>query len=533
MKSFKKLFLSGLLTMMCGMLLLTSCSKSSDLASYIPNDAFVVANVDMNTLWDRIDVDNIDNIAFVKLARQELRSENPKLAELIDNIIKDPQSTGLNLKSEVAVYASPTSNANMLFVMHKASKFEKFLEEYAKSENTTISIDKEDDYKVVSLEGKKVLAFNSDVALVCFNFDNPEFKMNVMKKYSLAKNKNYKEYWKNHGEVSVWVNFGEIYRMAKMFGGDELFAKTGMPQEMIDAFKEGSVSLNLIFDKGVMRFVGETQGIDAKVLEAYMQKFNDDLVKYMPEKSYMAFSYAYNMEMLVKMLENMKDDIDLNEKVVGNKTVKDVIQCFNGSIVASIFDWVANKETSVMPMLAIAADIKDAATLKQIIAEAGLTQKDGLYMVPDFGMGVEVYVALTDKVLYLTNSEAAAKQFLAGGYSNSMKDISKKIKEGNYIYADLNINRYPEVVVKLIPASIVKLLSGYFDYAEALVTGKTSGEWDFYLADKKENSLLYTLHFIDQHLMDLGNLADMLPKAYTSFPEVDEIQQEGADTVIF
>lgn len=504
MKSFKKLFLSGLLALSCGMLMLTSCSKSSDLAKYIPDDAIVVVNADMNTLWEKIDVDNIDNIAFIKMARQELRSENPKIAELVDNIIKDPTAAGLNLKKDVSFYVT-MQGSSMLCIMDKSSKFEEFLQDFAQSQGVKVEIVKEDGYKVVSIDGSDLVVFNNKVAVVG---QNPDISLKLDKKNSMLKNKNYSAYWKNHGELSAWVNMGKVLDLANMFGGDAL---KGMPREAVNAMKEGSFSFNIIFDKGVLRLAFETQGIDPKIWKDYEQKFNADLIKYMPEKSYLAFSVPVKMEQLVKALESSTDDIDLNEKIVGEKTVKDLLLSFDGSFVASVFDWVANKETSVMPMIAMAADVKDAATLKQMLGEAGMTQKDGLYVVSDFGIGFEIYIALTDKVAYLTNSDAAAKQFLAGGYKDGMKEIAKKVKEGNYVYADLNLKHYPQSVTSLIPEGIVNLLSGYLDYTEARNTSKTAGEWDFYLADKKENSLLYTLHYIDQHLVELGNLAEMIP----------------------
>ncbi len=523
MKSFKKLFLSGLLALSCGMLMLTSCSKSSDLAKFIPDDAIVVVNADMNTLWEKIDVDNIDNISFIKLARQELRSEDPKIADLIDNIIKDPTATGLNLKKDVSFYVT-MQGSSFLCVMNKASKFEDFLQDFAQSQGEKVEITKKDGYKVASIDGIELVVFNNDVAAMG---QNPDISLKLDKKNSMVKNKNYNEYWKNHGELSCWLNMGKVLDLANMFGGDVL-KESGAPQEIINAMKEGSYSMNLFFDKGVVRLAFEMQGVDPKVWKDYEKKFNADLIKYMPEKSYIAFAAAVNMEQLVKAFENSKEDIDLNEKIAGDKTVKDLLLSFDGSFVISVFDWVANKETSVMPMFAIATEVKDAATLKQMLGEAGLTQKDGLYVVPDFGMGVEVYIALTDKVAYVTNSDAAAKQFLAGGYKDGMKDIAKKAKEGNYIYADLNLKHYPQAVTSLIPEGIVNLLSGYLEYTEALNTSKTTGEWDFYLTDKKENSLLYTLHYIDQHLVELGNLAEMFPSPVSDV-EVEDLAVTDED----
>ena len=217
------------------------------------------------------------------------------------------------------------------------------------------------------------------------------------------------------------------------------------------------------------------------------------------------------------MLSNMKDAVDINEEIADNITVKDLLQSLNGSVLVSLFDIVQMDESSVVPMLAIAADVNNAATIKNLLAKLGLTQQDGLYVIPDFGLGTDAYIALNDKAVYLTNSKEAANQFLAGGYKNGMKNVAQKVKKGNFFYADLNVNHYPAPIVKLIPSNIVTLLGGYFDYLECGAISSTSAECTIHLVESKENSLLFTLHYIDKNLVELANLAESLEEEVDSY----------------
>ena len=89
----------SLLVALLAVVTLASCSKGVDMGKYIPKDALYVLDFDMDELWDKADLDNIDQISFVKLGRQELRSENPWAADLVDAILKDPTATGLNLNA--------------------------------------------------------------------------------------------------------------------------------------------------------------------------------------------------------------------------------------------------------------------------------------------------------------------------------------------------------------------------------------------------------------------------------------------------
>jgi len=517
MKPMKKTMRLMMSVLACGLLLLTSCSKSAKLAAYIPDDAFMVVNVNAVDLMQKMDVENIDNISFVKLARQELKSEDPKMAELVDKIIADPLSTGLNLKEDMLAYVTLSNEYNALVAMHKESKFEDFLTQFAKDEEYEISITEKDGFKVATIDGSEALAFNGKVLAIGSAAQNPGTRLKLDKDQSLADNDNFEQYWKTHSEIGFWMAFEPIFKTLKMMGRDDDLVNSGLPEEYIDALEDAAYSINLVFDKGAFRMVVNTQGIDPKDWKVYQQDFNADLVNLMPETCYATLASAVKIDEMVKMLSNMKDAVDINEEIADNITVKDLLQSLNGSVLVSLFDIVQMDESSVVPMLAIAADVNNAATIKNLLAKLGLTQQDGLYVIPDFGLGTDAYIALNDKAVYLTNSKEAANQFLAGGYKNGMKNVAQKVKKGNFFYADLNVNHYPAPIVKLIPSNIVTLLGGYFDYLECGAISSTSAECTIHLVESKENSLLFTLHYIDKNLVELANLAESLEEEVDSY----------------
>jgi hypothetical protein len=112
-----------------------------------------------------------------------------------------------------------------------------------------------------------------------------------------------------------------------------------------------------------------------------------------------------------------------------------------------------------------------------------------------------------------------------------MKGIASKVKKGNYFYADLNLSHYPTSVTSLIPENIAQLLSQYLDHTEALMLNKNEGEWAIYLNEKKENSLLATLHFVDNNLMTFSNLAESFGGSSYDDEElyVEEVTEEEID----
>ena len=77
------------------------------------------------------------------------------------------------------------------------------------------------------------------------------------------------------------------------------------------------------------------------------------------------------------------------------------------------------------------------------------------------------------------------------------------------MYANLDLGQYPAAVTDLIPSnsgSLLLLLAQCLDRTEIYTTGKKSANWDIYIKDTKQNSLLAMMHFVDDHLVELGNL---------------------------
>ncbi len=518
----------SLLVALLAVVTLASCSKGVDMGKYIPKDALYVLDFDMDELWDKADLDNIDQISFVKLGRQELRSENPWAADLVDAILKDPTSTGLNLKRDIAAYFCYNSDIDgaVIATMHNKKKFEEFLNDFAKQNELTVKFEDKDGWRLATMVSEfnveNYLAFNGDVAMLLFSGNCMDKRLTLKKDESLASDKRFREYWKNRSELSMWMGMKELMSIAGQNGEDvQGMLSQIYGEEYWKAIENASIAGNVVFDKGVMRMVFTYQGISDKIMKQYMQKFDDELVDYMPEKTYATMAVAYNLEETMKVLEaNEEFDINLDEEAMEGVTVRDAVSAFGGSMLFSLFDLQVDNG-SVMPMMALALDIKDADIVKKLLAEAGLTAvEENVYSLEGF-FNFPIYVALNKKAVFVTNSDAALEGFKKGGNKNAMKNVAKSVRAGNYIYADLDINHYPDGVKALIPENIVVLMSKYFDYTEIKVNGTKNGEWDLYIKDKKQNSLLSTLHFVDDNLVELGNLAGSIGGG-SDYPEVED-----------
>lgn len=515
--------------MILGALFFCSCSKGVDMGKYIPKDAFFVVDVDMNQLWDKADLDNIDQISFVKLGRQELRSEDPQTAELVDAILKDPKTTGLNLKRDLAVYVRYSNDIDgaVVATMHSKKKFEEWLNQFVKDNEMAVNFEDREGWRVAVMENevavKNYVAFNNEVAMLLFSDANMDELLALKRDESLAGDKKFREYWKNRSEMSMWMGMEELMNIAEMSGQDVNGVMEIYGKEYWDAIKQASFAVNVIFDKGVMRMVLTVQGIDNKVFEKYMQKFNGDLVDYMPGKTYAALSAAYNLNVVMDALESDKElDINLDEEAMAGVTTRELISAFGGSMLFDLFDIDVNDEGSVIPMIAVAFDINNADVIRKVLEseDLGLAKvQDDVYSLEGL-ISFPVYICLSDRALFVSNLGEAIQTFREGKHKGAMEPVAKKVKAGNYLYVDLDINHYPDAVKALIPENITALMGKYLDYTEFVTNGTKSAEWDFYIKDRKQNSLLATLHFVDDNLVELGNLAGSIGGG--SCPEVTD-----------
>lgn len=510
-------FLACCIAVVLAVLTLASCSKGPDYGELIPSDAIAVTALDLGTLWEKGEVDNIEQLSFAKLGLQQLRSDDPQMAAIVDAILKDPRSTGLDLKGDVVVYLGMDDNSDLAGALmagvQNRKKFEEFLSQLCSNNDLTLSTEERKGWHVMTMESeygiRNACIVNNKVAVLLFSEDMLDGIMELTHSESLASNRNFRQYWKDRSEVSVWMNTGSIMEIAEGFGED-IKGTIGRiyGEKFWDEIERSGIAANITFDKGVMRTVMTYQGISNKTIKTYMQKFNGDLVDLMPAKTYATLSTAYNLKETMKILAADEElGFDLDEEVADGITLGDAVNAFGGSLIFSLFDFEVN-EGSVMPMMAVAVDIKDADIVRSLLKEAELTETDKDVYAIEGILDTPIYIALNKKALFVTNSDKALEGFKNGKVKGALGSVAKSAREGNYLYADLDINHYPDGIRALLPESVVNLMGKYFDYAEFKTNDTKSGECDLFIKDKKQNSLLATLHFVDDNLVELGKLFD-------------------------
>lgn len=529
MKKVFKNFIMGLAAVAVGTLMLTSCSKKFDPTTSIPDNAIAVFNINLAEIWEKGDLDNVQDLKSMDWILKELKNEDKDAYKIVKEILDDPESTGLNLKSDICCYVDDDLNVVMLAQMDSKSKFSDFLDNTCKKADVKLKKDKKKGVhyaKIKESDDKGAFVWDKKKAAIIIGTqkDVNESRivkiMDVGKKECIANNDQFMKYWEKRGDISCWVSFGKLLDIVP----NNMLNDVDVAD--IDMLKKGSMYANISFNDGNITLHSELIGVDNKYYEKYIGTFNTNLVKYMPQNTLIAASLNMNLS---KMMSELSGQLDLNERVLDNNfTVRELLNSLKGSGVASVYDFTYD----MMPIFAMAVDINANETVNNLLywlESNGVEKRNGYYVIP-FNYNNNFYFACNNEAAFLTNDESAANQFMYGGYSNSLAKVADDIKKGNYIYMDLNVNDYPSSITGFIPESVRSILSGYLKNIEVRTTSSTGGEIVINLVGNK-NSLASTIKLIDDNFNNLDDLADDLDHAFgNSYGGYDYYNDYPADS---
>ncbi|MBQ7062421.1 MAG: DUF4836 family protein [Bacteroidales bacterium] len=497
-------------TVLCTVVLLASCHRGPNYSRMIPADAVAVVDVQLEQLYKKGDLKHADELAMVKLLRQDMAGEDAETAALINEIMNNPAATGLDLMGDLVMYVDEASNISLMLPMRSQRKFEKFLKRVNGDE--PLNIEKKDGvWRLVDDAIPGSLLWDKEKVMLSLKQGaDATHLMKLDREASLARNDEFRDFWKERGDISFWYSMDGYVGMIDKTPLQETHVQLFDADEMLELMRGISYAANINFEKGMVQTTYKMMGVDKKsdLWKVYDKKFNTKLMDFMPEETFAAFTAAANMEYLQSYLNKMGElSSSFDTELVPGITLRDVYACLGGSIAANLYGFTASEQGSLLPLFSVAADVSDADQARSILARLGLEQADkDLWKMT----GKPLYVGLKGKVLFLTDEAACADKLMGKGYRNGLKAVAKQAKKGNYLYADLAIDHYPDVVKVLLNSDLMALLRQYLDYTEAFNTSETEGEWNFYLADKKQNSLAATLHFIDDNLLRFSSLFEGL-----------------------
>jgi hypothetical protein len=212
------------------MIIVSSCSKQPEHINTIPGDAFAVMTL-------KPDPENRDEMVKEIKANEDyqemmekLREDSEVMADLLEDFIEDPTTSGIDMYKESFFFAAPMDD-NMIYgtsmLLKKASTFEETLKKVAKEMEFELKIEDEDGFKKVSFpkgiaiwDKTKVMIIGSDG--MADLEENAKELMNQKAGESIMEDKDFAEFYNNVMDFNMWFSSNienmdtEITMMEKM-----------------------------------------------------------------------------------------------------------------------------------------------------------------------------------------------------------------------------------------------------------------------------------------------------------------------------
>ena len=517
---YKGLFIFGL------MITLASCSSTPKSLSVIPADAKMVAVMDVKTMMEKAQMEDISNYSFFQKAMEQMKKENAQLAEKVQTYMDDPKLLGIDLRKPVFTYGYNSNSKRKdnisitVMDLHSKSNFESFLNDVFSEEtgaNSNLAFGEFEGYTTFSKDNEQLIAFDSEKVIAIMNYSwNSKLKAtDILKDISslessklITKVDAFNSFYKNKKDFSIWMSTASMMSEREL---NEVKHATGINIE------DNFMAYHVAFEDNAIRMTTQFDP-NAEITEATKKigdiEFNKALLERLPKSAYGTMSFAINAEAyhdiikLSPMFSMMANQANDQSKGMIDK----VVSSLGGSVVVTLhdfveeeilytptvwetelindpnFDWsdyskyddtlkaMAYQKTKITPKFSIAMDLKDDDIYNEMIKMLSPQSSDSTdYMWMDLSKNSKMYFELKDHILYASNGVEALKAFETGVLTSSLSSskIASDITSRNgYGYMNLNIDDYPKSTLdhflrmKGKDAEVFSIWEGMFDKIE-------------------------------------------------------------------
>jgi hypothetical protein len=218
-------------------LMLWSCTKTSEQVNHIPKDTFAVLMIDGANAKNLSNPDMLKENEQFKESMEEVKEMSEKLADLLDEMMKDPNKSGLILDGNI--YAFAYINDEDILIGGTLGIKQKVLEENLKMLEEELDFELETEEKdgitYAMPDNEFVIGWNKDLLIAIGLADGNDtdlekelFRLFELKKSeSILEDKDFVEFQKNCKDVNFWISSNVVKNMPDAEGMD-------MVEKMLD-----------------------------------------------------------------------------------------------------------------------------------------------------------------------------------------------------------------------------------------------------------------------------------------------------------
>lgn len=470
----------------------TSCSKKSENLKVIPKDAMVVVSFDLQSLYKKADVEELQKLKSFQKIKEELNNNNKEMGKIFSEILNDPKASGVDFKKNAFLFGlnnkkyggdSRNPYIGVTAVLSDDAKFKDLLNRVSQATETQLDIKKEGALNIVRLDRGSYLSWDNKKMLFLTRdkYETTEVDVVLKKLYEQSKSeqitdiKGFSDFLDGQKDINVWLNFGGFMQDDSMFLNGMV---ASLYRSLFNMQKDSYFYGFIDFGKDDIKLT--TYSIynkeTAKLLKKYDLydiSFDKDILKNFPEKLPIAIGGAVNVKNYYEFLKaqfgkELNED-DLVKLLSTQGLTKDnVLNFFTGSFVLAIegfenqkyisYDLVEDEQSKdgyeykevekerMFPVFGLSFNIGDKTLLDKGVTLAGLSLENGYYKLP-LQKDLTLYFAYNNKAFYGSNSPKGVEAFLKGGVSNNAvnSDFGKHVsKDLAYFYMSLDPNNYPK-----------------------------------------------------------------------------------------
>lgn len=334
-------------------LVVVQLASAQSLLRFIPSDATFVMSLDPAHLNQKVSIDKLEQLDVYKFLVDNITNEAGGKKALMEQVINDPRTIGLDFKKS-ASYAAFNIGANnsmsgqLVMKVSDASKFEQFLNEQANN-GAKMALEQQGGMSYTLMGSDLAIGWDNEKVIFYSGQSSPAkdepyrdfmarkdqaFKKNFLSVLSLSptrsilRNGKYMAARAKGNDAHIWMDYGPIMEMSQSFLGNAGPLIPGstnqMNAEMMNAlsslYDDMKISASMNFEKGAMTMNTKTF-MGGKLMDyskkAYKRKLNRDFYKYIKKENLMAyFSLATDSkamwggmkDMMYPMIEKMGEE---------------------------------------------------------------------------------------------------------------------------------------------------------------------------------------------------------------------------------
>ncbi|MDR0386164.1 MAG: DUF4836 family protein [Prevotellaceae bacterium] len=524
MKFFKLIFFLFIL----GCYGFTSCSTNVSTAnqlSLIPDNATIVFEVNAREVFAKSGLNSPDDYVLFNMMKQFTDSN---ISGFLENFFKGSKDAGINAE-KILFYMTKLQDFAVIVPVIDKKAFENWL----KKADLPEPMD-EGDFRFISIVDNLNMVWNDNVAMIANASSREQIAAQIKPKDNglMATSDDFRQFANKNADIRLWFNYSALMDLYRSI----IFLRLNpFADEPVDSLFSGLENLENLSSHSYLNFedgkiTGKSSFYPPEEVEKFQKKFpifkksfNTEILKDMPEQSYLAFNAYFDVGEYIKILrqniENMLSGGSMRTPEIEQRSeemfeffdspdLKSVVDALGGDILVSIHGF--NKGLISYPLASASFTVNGEKAFKDILKllpQNLYKKQDGYYETSTSKTYIPIYFAYKSNRVFVSLDLNTVKAFTDEKKGKTFADnpVSKIMTDRMMFYINLDFATYPDNIKMLLQSitgqqryAIFTSLADIYEYMYFSTDTDYEVEFNLQLKNKNVNSLKQILKSIDK-----------------------------------